>query len=190
MNDKRLHLIGITGHAQCGKDTAADYLCKISNAAYWKDSFANPIKGMLGVGLGLDREQLHGYLKDVVDPRFGKTPRQLMQTLGTEWGRELVHPNIWVYAMKSYLEGGVDMIDGRTRYIIPDVRFENEANFIRKFGVLIHITGRDNNIKESDHVSEAGVLFQEGDIEIRNDGSLNEFLMRVCDAYHVIVNRG
>lgn len=187
MTDKQLHLIGIAGDAQCGKDTAADYICKISNTEYRKESFANPIKDMLGLGLGMNHAQLHGDLKDVVDERFGKTPRHMLQTLGTEWGRDLIHPNVWVFAMKSYLESGINL--RRTHYIVPDVRFENEANFIRQHGTLIHIRGREDSIDANTHISEMGVDIQDEDIVIQNDSSLNNYLMRVCDAYHTIVRR-
>ena len=95
-------LIGITGPAQCGKDTVADYL--IERLGYAKASFADPLKKMLEAGLGLNAAQLYGPDKEAIAPRYGCSPRHIMQTLGTEWGRERVHPDIWVRAMVAQMD--------------------------------------------------------------------------------------
>ena len=173
---KLFKIIGITGPAQCGKDTAADYIID-KRPAYRKTSFADPIKEMLSTGLGLTSEQLYGGLKDSMDNRYGCTPRHMLQTLGTEWGRELIDSNVWVNAMESYLAdiGGT--------FIIPDVRFENEAELVRKHGRLIHIRGRDNNIEAgADHVSESGVNCGSTDIIIHNDDLIDSFYDYIGEA--------
>jgi len=160
-NDDSYKVIGIAGPAHCGKDTAADYLLK-HLTSYNKASFADPMKTMLGVGLGLTKEQLYGDQKEAPDSRYGCSPRHMMQTIGTEWGRNLIDPDIWVKAMEHHIH---------VHTIIPDVRFENEAAFIRDRGMLIHIVGRDQDIG-SNHTSEAGVEITSDDTIIVNDGSL------------------
>ena len=163
-------LIGIAGPAGCGKDTAADHIIK-HRPDYRKTSFANPIKEMLRDGLGLSTEQLYGRLKDTMDNRYGCTPRHMMQTLGTEWGRELVDGDVWVKSMAHYLSdlGGA--------FIIPDVRFENEATFIRQHGHLIHIRGR--SALDDKHVSESGVRVRRADSMVSNAGCVEPFLRRI-----------
>ncbi len=163
-------VIGITGPAGCGKDTAADYIIG-QCGVYRKASFADPLKQMLHA-IGLTQAQTHGDLKDIVDPRYGVTPRHMMQKLGTEWGRQCIHPNIWVRAMFVMLE------DEEDAYIIPDVRFENEANFVRQHGTLIHIVGRDRVI-DATHVSESGVVQLEQDVVIHNTGSLQDLYRKL-----------
>ena len=183
--NKKIKVLGITGPTHCGKDTAADYLLKHLPHGWTKASFADPIKQM-GYALGLTHDQLYGDLKDVVAPAFGCTPRKILQTLGTEWGRELIHPDIWVRAMVFKLQC---LSDGG--FVMPDVRFENEANFVREHGVLIHITGRFDNgdSQVEQHVSEAGIKLEPGDIPVRNDGSielLRDYLtnaMAIIDEY-------
>lgn len=159
-------VIGITGLARSGKDTSADYLLQHLPMGYVKYSFADPLKNMLRHGLGMTHEQLNGDQKEVVDPRFDCTPRRMMQTLGTEWGREHVHPHIWVRAMDNIIEN---------QAVIPDVRFENEAKYVRENGVLIHV------IKSSDevspmfaHSSEHGVRVEREDIVVKNAGTIDE----------------
>jgi hypothetical protein len=159
-------VIGIAGPARVGKDTAADYLLEHLPMGYVKYSFADPIKAML-LGLDLTYEQLHGNLKDVVDERFDCTPRRMMQTLGTEWGREHVHPLIWIRAMDSLITN---------QAVIPDVRFENEADYIRENGILIHIVKNyDSMAERHQHVSENGIKVDTRDLVVRNRGTLEEY---------------
>lgn len=154
-------LIGITGVARSGKDTVADFLAKLL-PSFGRYSFATPMKDMILVGLSIrDKDD------DASKRVFGHSYRHLAQTLGTEWGRDLIRSNIWVIIAESRLRGD--------KVIISDVRFENEAAYVREHGVLIHVSRLcQEQIKESGHVSENGVKFKEGDIRIYNDGGLVE----------------
>jgi hypothetical protein len=82
------------------------------------------------------------------------TRRKLMQLLGTECGRDIIHPNIWVNALfadykdvitqvKSYKEepdSGKAYTKGKPKWIITDVRFPNEVEAInRRNGVIIRV---------------------------------------------------
>lgn len=155
-------VIGIAGPARCGKDTTADLLLKRC-PTYRKASFADPIKEMLKAGLGLTDDQLWGDNKEAIDPRYDVSPRYMMQTLGTEWGRSLINSEIWVLAMEEQIGDGI---------IIPDVRFPNEAAFVRKWGVLIHVTGRGGI--DGEHISEAGIECEACDRVVTNDGSFED----------------
>jgi len=155
-------VIGLTGKARSGKDTVAALLQatqEFRNVETY--SFATPLKQMLDVGL---------QLKDKDDTEavelYGCNYRKLAQTLGTEWGRELVHSDLWVLIAEQRLK--------RSRLvIITDVRFENEANFVRERGVLIHVERQGQEaIKESDHISESGVSVLHNDYKILNNSTL------------------
>lgn len=174
----KFKIIGISGLARVGKDTAAGFI-QDNIEGYERASFADPIKEMLMIGLGMSAEQMYGgEVREKIDPRYGCTPRHLMQTLGTEWGRDIIDQNIWVNAMKSKLgtiEGGL---------IIPDVRFESEAEFIRKNGVLIHIKGKTT--LSSTHKSESGVYIEPEDITVLNNDTIYLFqsaIKKVCNIY-------
>lgn len=171
-------LIGICGPAGCGKDTAADHIIE-QRPEYRKTSFADPIKEMLREGLGLSTEQLYGGLKDTPDNRYGCTPLHMLQTLGTEWGRELVSGSVWVNSMEHYLSnlGGA--------FVIPDVRFENEATFIRMYGHLIHIKGRTKMIDDT-HVSESGVRVAARDYTVLNARAIEPFLTSIAAIADII----
>ena len=92
------------------------------------------------------------------------TPRKLMQLLGTEAGRQIIHPNIWVNALFADYEPD-------SKWIITDVRFPNEAKAIKeKGGIMIRIN-RPNFIgKDFDHLSETALDDYDGfDYVIEND---------------------
>lgn len=164
-----MQVIGIAGPAGVGKDTAADYLVG-QLPGYRKVAFADPLKDMLRTGLSLTEAQLYGSDKEAVDERYGCSPRHIMQTLGTEWGRQHIHPDVWVKAMAARI-GKADNV------VICDVRFQNEADFVRERGVLIHLTGRGGI--GAAHQSELGLEAMPGDITIANDGDLKQLYGRL-----------
>lgn len=164
-------VIGIAGPAGVGKDTAADYLVG-QLPQYRKVAFADPLKEMLRTGLSLDAAQLYGSDKETIDHRYECSPRHIMQTLGTEWGRQLIHPDIWVRALAARI--------GAESVVISDVRFQNEADFVRERGILIHLTGR-GGIGQC-HQSELGLDAMPGDITIANDGDLKKLYGALYEA--------
>lgn len=143
-----MKLIGLIGQARVGKDTVAAHLYREHD--FEQTSFAYPMKRMLesafpGVDFhGGDREQPIDWL--------GKSPRQLMQTLGTEWGRTCIHPDLWVMLTEREIQRARSR--QFTGLVVTDVRYHNEADMIlRNGGTLIHVV-RDTGAKVNDHVSE------------------------------------
>ncbi|MGZ8164099.1 MAG: deoxynucleotide monophosphate kinase family protein [Methylobacter sp.] len=172
-------IIGFTGRKQSGKTTAAQYLV---DKGFLKCSFAEPIKDMTWFflqGFGLSATYVNQLLtthKEVVIPELGVSARHVMQTLGTDWGRKLIHNDIWVMSMSKRLaEEPGDLI------VFDDVRFENEAAMIRGMGGLIIHIDRGDQVADS-HASEQGIEFKKRDVLINNDYALEDFLANVDDA--------
>lgn len=167
-----MNLIGITGKARSGKDTAAKVL--IEQRGLIKYSFADPMKEGVKVMLGLTDEHVNGDLKEQVIPELGVSPRRILQTLGTEWGRDIIRSDLWVVLAQQKWEA-IKAATEETFHggmIVPDVRFEDEAAFIRdNGGLLIHIERKGAQEIEG-HVSEAGVEWRKGDARINNSGTL------------------
>ena len=89
-------IIGLTGLAGSGETTVARHLMGMHG--FVRHRMAEPLKSMLKA-LGLTEQQIDGDLKEVpCELLGGKTPRHAMQTLGTEWGRDLISQNLWVKA--------------------------------------------------------------------------------------------
>jgi hypothetical protein len=164
-------LIGITGAAGSGKDSLADLLVYDRGAT--KYSFARPIKEALNAMFGWTMEQWDDRVwKEAVLPWLGKSPRVLAQTLGTEWGRELIHPEMWVLlGAQRFREHA-----GTGPFVIPDMRFDNEAQMVRQLGGVVIKVHRPGVAAIAAHKSEAGVSSSLIDWNAMNDRSLREYL--------------
>lgn len=162
-------LIGLTGAAGSGKNTVADLLG-------WRQmAFAQPLYRMLSAMTGLPVEELQDRSrKEAVIPWLGKSPRQLLQSLGTEWGRDTIGPDVWVNATLMHAK---PMLAAGENIVITDVRFDNEAIAIIGVGGRVFRVVRPGHgclaATTASHVSEAGVSDHLVTAEIRNDGPLD-----------------
>lgn len=167
-------IIGLAGRKQSGKTTAAEYLVK---CGFVRQSFADPIKNMVSTLFkDLGHEERLSFLlndgKEFLLPDICKSPRWMMQTLGTEWGRNLIDPDLWVEAARK------KVLSTRDSVVFDDVRFENEATMIRNLGGLIIHIDRGDLVTDS-HASEQGIRDHADDAFIDNDHSLTDFLIDV-----------
>ena len=79
-------LIGIIGSKQSGKDTAGTYL--INEHGFTRYAFGDPVKKICQTLFDLSEEQLSNHiLKEKIDPRWGISPREMFQRIGTEFGQ-------------------------------------------------------------------------------------------------------
>jgi hypothetical protein len=142
-----MHLIGLTGphgsSTECGTEIVARRLVEKYNFAQL--SFADPMHDMLAAMLCLSREQLDRLM---LDPdwrekplwNLGTSPSRLLQTLGNEWGRRTVNPNVWLALLQQRLAFIQDELSHEyAGVVIADVRFDNEARFLRQHGTLVHV---------------------------------------------------
>lgn len=163
-------IIGICGAARAGKTTAAEAIAREFGAKHL--SFAEPIRVFI-------QEITGGYSddqKEEVIRWIGKSPRQMMQTLGTEWGRDMVSRNLWVDVC-------LQRAKQHPLVVISDVRFENEiASILGSGGLLIHISRPDAPAVNS-HISEKDVSSFAA-IKLVNDGSVEDLESQVLKAVH------
>ena len=171
-------LIGITGPAFSGKDTIANHLCW--SHGYFCESFADPLRTGLEAMFGLQESHFDREHKEQVIEWIGKSPRELLQTLGTQWGRDLVNRQIWCRHMHRRLQ---DYPPWCKNIVIPDVRFVDEARFIHSHGGVIWRVIRPGaeTTAHSDRTSEQEQRRIVADVELLNDGTI-EALQRAVDA--------
>ena len=176
-------LIGLCGYARSGKDAAASALTK---HGYFRLSFADNLRSLAYATNPLI-SQPHStnptYLAATVDAvgwekaKENPSVRRILQDLGLA-ARQTFGEDCWVDALHRQREDG-------KRYVITDVRFENEAQFIRSVGgKILHIT-RPGAEAVRPHVSEAGVQFEEADFVISNDGTLDDLCVKLMDLFNV-----
>lgn len=169
--------LGIHGRAGVGKDSAASLLR--SALGYEVLAFADPLKAMLNEGFGWTYEQwLDRDWKERVQPDIETSPRRAAQTLGTDWARRMIHPDIWVRladrrvkrlkALSSFDELGPPPI------CFTDVRFDNEAKWVREMGGRVLMIHRQASPTVAAHSSEAGIDPRLITDHVSNNGTLAE----------------
>lgn len=170
-------IIGLAGLAGSGKTRMAQALEERFH--FVRLPFAGPIKDMARA-FGLLSSEVSGILKE--EPCIalcGKTPRQFMQWLGTEFGRELIGEDVWINAWRRRLERHLAeaLEDGAPlRIVCDDVRFANEAAALRGLGgVILRLDRRGaGSASGAAHPSE-GQAFMVDRI-IANDGTVDACL--------------
>ena len=204
------NLIGISGKMGSGKDTLsivinyladkfapesiADWEQPVSEFTYVNKKYSEKLKYMVCFLLGCSRSDLEDREfkeKELGEEWDGLTPRKLLQLLGTEAGRHIIHPNIWVNALfADYVcddcgqqecptdeeDTGQMIHRSFPDWIVTDVRFPNEAEAIKdRGGILIRINRPqylDNGlvIRKDEHLSETALDDYDGfDYVINND---------------------
>ena len=172
-----MEIIGLMGHQGVGKNYIADLLLKNL-----------PTKNTIIIAFA-DHFKVDCICKHNCDYNkvFGEKDyetRRLLQKVGTEEGRNKFGENIWINVVETWIkllnERGVN------RFIISDVRFVNEAEWVKKMnGILIKIDApkrfrirlekETNNNEElinqiKNHKSEIMIdEYKEYDILIKND---------------------
>ena len=135
-------LIGLCApYPHAGKSTLAENIR--SKWGYQHVAFAEPLTWIVDTlmdiqGVNQFRQDFIVYHKEDAFPElFGHSVRDLKRTLGTEWGRDLVSKDIWLDIMKARLENQSSVFNGM---VIDDVRFDNEAQWIKDAGgVLVRL---------------------------------------------------
>jgi hypothetical protein len=174
---------------------------------FFKESFANSVKDSCAAVFGWDRAMLEG---DTPESRawreqpdqwwsekFGKefSPRLALQLMGTEAGRDVFHPDLWVHTVMRRCENAP-----WNNYVIADVRFPNEINaIVRSGGKVVRVRrgedpewyalARESNIYNKQeimrnaypevHYSEWAWIGSHYDIVMDNNCSLDELTVRV-----------
>ncbi|MGA1295672.1 MAG: hypothetical protein ACO3X1_10160 [Burkholderiaceae bacterium] len=113
--------------------------------------------------------------KQVVVGDAGVSVRHMLQTLGTEYGRQCIHPDIWVRCWK----GRAQRFDA---VVADDVRFPNEAKMIKLLGGEMWRIDRPDAVNAFDHASEGSLnSYTEFDRYITNDGTIEDLISKLQD---------
>ncbi|MDN5399336.1 MAG: deoxynucleotide monophosphate kinase [Pseudomonas sp.] len=180
-------LIGLTGRARSGKTTAAEHLAQTYLLEQY--AFADPLRDGLMAIFNLDPTDFEGDRKEQPLGWLDCSPRQLMQSMGTEWARNTVHPNVWVKLAEQNLEYMTKALGAVLGFVVSDVRFENEADLIRRRGgTVIHIL-RPNALAVNPHISEAGIAANSADLTLPNYGTVEGFLRSLDEVFLMIRER-
>lgn len=187
-----MFVLGFCGLAKSGKDAAGSFAYQ---RGYDRFAFGDKLKEALvalNPVIGIKNDQ-PVYLKALVNQigmekaKHHPEVRRLLQRLGTECGRDTISEDIWITAVSN----AIKHYDFRTdpfRVAITDVRFPNEAEFVkRNKGIVVLVIRpgieplRDD--KGRIHISEQNVM--DGrlrpDWQLANTGTLEDLQVQVND---------
>jgi hypothetical protein len=169
-------IIGFCGRAGAGKDTAAQLLQDLwwpefaefgaASARVTRVALADPMRDMLRA-LGIPAEYLSDRaLKEAPIPGLDRSYRQLAQTLGTEWGRNCNGEDFWLKV------AGLKIRNAKGLVMITDVRFPNEADWLRAQGGYLVRIDRPGVAAVNPHPSEQYADSLRVDYVLDNSGSI------------------
>lgn len=202
-------VLGITGLARSGKDTAADVL--VEQYGFTRKSFAAPLKEMvrkLDPFIGAHTRNI--FTADDLDTPVESYPegtrlsdaavtldenqlkeaypeyRRLLQVLGTDCIRSL-DEDFWTRAAAK------ELTDPDGRYVFTDCRFPNEAQLIRDLAKGSTVTDLWNIhrplLVRGDHPSEQHSGRMKERLTLHNNGSIVQFRTLVQDAAQSLLGR-
>jgi hypothetical protein len=183
-------IIGLSGYAKAGKDTAADTMIQLfgferaSFAAVLRDCMAalNPIVAPAcydGEADVLRYNEVLDYMGYTDAKEEYPEVRELLQRMGTEVGRNILGENVWVDAAMSKL-------DSRFDYVFTDVRFPNEYDAVKNAGgVMVRIT-RPGITAVNAHPSETSLDDHDFDYYIENDKAIPDLNGKVWSLMTVL----
>ena len=177
-------LVGISGKRGSGKDLLASLL--VERHGYCRLSFAEELKRRVREDFGLTKEQTDGskkedntqYIKSIIPPNAGPedtvvafmwTPRDIMIEYGQFFRK--FDPNYWVNKVFKSAEG--------EKLCVSDVRFKNEADYIKKLGGIVVRLERKPELNvygpnQIDDVSETDLDSYDFDLVLDAEDNINK----------------
>jgi len=176
-------IIGISGKIGSGKDTAGKIITELMPSFEVK-KYADKLKYIVSILIGCSKEELENqnFKMNPCSPEWQHaikhaktmTPRLMLQLIGTEGGRDLIHHNIWVNALFADYNHGFNAdeeVFSMPDWVITDMRFPNELDAVKqRGGITIRIERGAGNT--GDHPSETALDNAQFDHRLDNNGTL------------------
>jgi hypothetical protein len=198
------NIIAICGAKRSGKDVLAKYI--VATRGFKKLSFAEPLKKAVrelfnfnDIQVGIDEENAIGDEKEIVDERWGISPRKALQFFGTEIMQHTIDeliPNTNRCFLADILLSRIPDATGEAGnadngYVISDMRFLHEYNKLKSSAkvrslIIVKISRPSINLSEGikdAHISEKEFIDIPYDVEIVNDGTISD-LTDLFDIYY------
>ena len=165
-------IIGLSGYAQTGKDTIANYLVK--NYGFTRVAFADPIReAVYKLNPNINIADMRGVsLADAVDKLGWETvkvesddARWLLQRMGTEVGREVFGDNFWV-------DIAMEKAHSHDKVVFTDVRYPNELQAILEASGAVWRVVKEDVGAVNRHASETALDHYQFEYVIFNNDTI------------------
>lgn len=186
-------LIVVTGLKRSGKDTLGDYI--VDNWGYKKTQPYAMFKEPLGKMFGFSDEQMNGALKEVKDPFWHISPRELFQYFGTELMKktlgelvpeygENIGDRLWALVFKKHY---MSLPDGK--YVVCDWRFPEERLELEDLPNITFIRVNNSRCNATDtHASEQFIQTMPVDYEVYNNSSFALYYKQIDELCYILSN--
>ncbi len=201
-----MFVLGISGKRGVGKNYISDnyiipklihkYSNSTSQVIPYYFSFGTPVKIEL-----YSRDSTNTLDYNNLFINKNNETRKLLQQYATENGRDIYRKDMWIRAVDMWIQLHIDNLNNLNRllevklvplFIIQDIRFENEYNYVKKLNGLIVLVNapkrnllriqQENDINQN-HESEKGLEYLEFDLVILNETENSEFIERKIDEF-------
>lgn len=162
----RGRLIGLCGEKLAGKDTVFGIIQRFHPDAM-RVAFADALKLEVAMACGVSVSRIE---------ENKNTFRPVLQWWGTEFRRDLFSSTYWLDRARATIQHG---LDENRLVVITDVRFQNEADFVREHGGKVWKVVRENNTNTDKHPSETELASIGADYYVFNNGSLKDLRLAV-----------
>jgi hypothetical protein len=176
-----MKLVGVTGKAGAGKDTTYQILTAISEVPVYRYALADSLKDEVYEHILRPNNIPREHLDDV---ERKKDYRILLQWWGTEFRRKLFDDAYWLQRLAEKI---ATHKDEDCIVVVTDIRFPNEADFIKSLGGIIAKVHRPTLTTDgaaSQHSSEILLESINADFTIENTGGMDSFILQVRDGLY------
>jgi hypothetical protein len=187
----RLFLIGYKAHS--GKDTLVDLVDE--KCVVKRFFFAKKLKETVKDLYNMSDEQVYGSLKNVVDERYGITPREILQDFGQE--QRARYSDIWADCALREISSQFLRSDTQcSDFFITDFRFPNEfavaKEYAKDLGIELYTIQVNRPVAlrgefaGSTNISEIALDdFTDWSYIINNDGTKDELYAKFQNIFDI-----
>ncbi len=188
-------IVGVYSDApQSGKSSVAGWL--VEENGYLRLPFAKVLKDMckpLFAALGYSVVDIHRFetgdktdfieiTNDGIHLPSGCTVRHIYQCLGTDFGRKMIDPAIWITAWRRSVKQALD--DHHYPGVVADdLRYPNEMAALREIGGQAWSVRRPGAVRPNGHESEGQLDCENADFAIENNGTIEDLHNHLTTAW-------
>lgn len=183
-------IIGLTGYANSGKDTVGKSIAL--RYGFKRVAFCDKLKELaLKIDPIFENGVHGGFLSGIVAIHGWEAAKEMfpeirvyLQVLGTDACRAVLGEDVWVRAAHDTMLAAENA--NVKNFVFTDVRFQNEANYVKSWGGLIVKVERPGVVPSNGHRSDTEIDTLGCDYLFKNDGTVDDVGKKVTEMMNVL----